>query len=148
MHLRISVRKCKVYRFTGLQGLQKFNIGKETGRKEDPLRIAKNMRTVSKVNGSNIFDRTEWLSTGQIRGFFWRLSANVKQGHQTWRERVENDAESTDTEEDEDLVEACNADKECLTETREAFLVKTDLAHPTVYNIYDLCSFAREEELS
>ena len=61
---------------------------------------------------------------------------------------MENDAESTDTEEDEDLVEACNADKECLTETREAFLGKTDLAHPTVYNIYDLCSFAREGELS
>ena len=38
-------------------------------------------------------------------------------------------------------------DGEHLRETREAVLVKVGLTHPTLYDIYDLCTFAREAKL-
>ena len=42
--------------------IQKFNMGQETCRKEDPAQVAKDMRTTSTVDGERMFDRTEWLS--------------------------------------------------------------------------------------
>ena len=55
----------------------------------------------------------------------------------------------TDTEEDDDLAEeyACELDEEHLRETRESFLGKAGLTHPILYDIYDLCTFAREAKL-
>ena len=37
----------------------KFTIGQETGRKEDPAQVAKDMQTASTVDGDRMFDRTE-----------------------------------------------------------------------------------------
>ena len=62
--------------------IQKFNIGQDTGKKEDPAQVAKDMRTASTMDGERMFDRTEWLSKCQIQGFFLRLSASIKQGSQ------------------------------------------------------------------
>ena len=42
--------------------IQKFNIGQETGKKEDPAQAAKDMQTASTIDGQRMFDRTEWLS--------------------------------------------------------------------------------------
>ena len=60
--------------------------------------------------------------------------------------------QDTDTEEDNDLAEeyACKLDEEHLRETREtreAVLGKVGLTHPILYDIYDLCTFAREAKL-
>lgn len=62
--------------------IQKFNIGQDTGKKEDPVQVAKDMRTASTIEGEKMFDRTEWLLKCQIQGFFSRLSASIKQGRQ------------------------------------------------------------------
>lgn len=54
-----------------------------------------------------------------------------------------------DTEEDNDLAEeyTCKLDEEHLRETREAVLGEIGLTHPILYDIYDLCTFARQEKL-
>lgn len=62
--------------------IQKFNIGQDTGKKEAPVQVAKDMRTASTIEGEKMFDRTEWLLKCQIQGFFSRLSASIKQGRQ------------------------------------------------------------------
>ena len=78
------------------------------------------MQTASTIDGERMFDRTEWLSKCQIQGFFSRLSASIKQGHQMHIERTEGEKEDTDAEELDDLVEeyACDIDKERLRDKR------------------------------
>ena len=128
---------------------QKFNIGQDTGRKEDPAQVAKDMRTASTIDGERMFDRTEWLSKCQIQGFLSRLSASIKQGHQMHIEPTEGEKEDTDAEELDDLVEeyACDIDEERLRETRETVLERIGLAHPILYDIYDLCTLSRDGKL-
>ncbi len=129
---------------------KKFNIGKDTGRKEDPEQVAKDMRTAMTIDGERLFDRAEWLSKTQIQGFFSRLSARMKKGNQ---KRMESeDEEDTDREEDddEDLLEeyACDLDEHSLRETADAVQEKIGLAHPIIYDVYNLCMFAREGKLA
>ena len=52
---------------------QKFNIVRDTGRRQDPEQVAKDMRTACTVDGERMFDETEWLSNIPIQGFFSRL---------------------------------------------------------------------------
>lgn len=42
--------------------IQKFNIGQETGKKEDPCQVVKDMQTASRIDGEFMFERTERLS--------------------------------------------------------------------------------------
>ena len=129
--------------------IHKFNIGQGTGRKEDPAQVAKDMRTASTIDGERMFDRTEWLSKCQIQGFFSRLSASIKQGHQMDTEPTESEKEDTDAEELDDLVEeyACDIDEERLRDTTEVVLGKIGLTHPILYDIYDLCTLSRDGKL-
>ena len=102
--------------------MQKFHIGQNTGQKEDPAQVAKDMRTAATVDGERMFDRTEWLSKSQIQGFFSRLCSSIKQTHQTHIDRAELEPKESGTEDtagaedDEDLVEeyACDVDREHL----------------------------------
>ena len=41
---------------------KKFDIGEETGRKEDPAQKASNMRKARNTDGTRTFSRAEWLS--------------------------------------------------------------------------------------
>ena len=129
--------------------MHKFNIGQGTGRKEDPAQVAKDMRTASTIDGERMFDRTEWLSKCQIQGFFSRLSASIKQGHQMDMVLTESEKEDTDAEELDDLVEeyACDIDEERLRDTTEVVLGKIGLTHPILYDIYDLCTLSRDGKL-
>ena len=52
---------------------QKFNIGRDTGRRQDLEQVAKDKRTACTVDGERMFDGTERLSNLQIHGFFSRL---------------------------------------------------------------------------
>ena len=97
------------------------------------------MRTASTIEGERMFDRTEWLSKCQIQGFFSRLSASIKQGSQKRTELL------SEVELDKEC--ACKLDEEHLRETREVVLGKIGLTHPILYDIYDLCTFARQEKL-
>ena len=58
---------------------KKFDIREETGRKEDPAKIASDMLKARNTDGTQMFSRAEWLSKVQIRAFFSRISARRKQ---------------------------------------------------------------------
>ena len=45
---------------------KKFNIGRDTGRRQDLEQVAKDMRTACTVDGERMFDETERLSNLQI----------------------------------------------------------------------------------
>lgn len=60
--------------------IQKFNIGQDTGKKEDPVQVAKDMRTASTIEGEKMFDRTEWLLKCQIQGFFFEIVCKHQTG--------------------------------------------------------------------
>ena len=129
--------------------VRKFNIGQDTGRKEDPAQVAKDMLTASTIDGERMFDRSEWLSKCQIQGFFLRLSASIERGNQTQTQTLKSGNGVTEQDEDEDVEEeyACDEHEEILAETREDVLAKIGLTHPIMYDIYDLCLFSREGKL-
>ena len=46
---------------------KKFDIGKETGRKEDPAQVAGDMREARNTDGTRMFGRAEWLSKNSLK---------------------------------------------------------------------------------
>ncbi|KXJ15427.1 hypothetical protein AC249_AIPGENE10221 [Exaiptasia diaphana] len=105
--------------------IMKFNIGQQTGRKEDPAQVAKDMRTASSVEGERMFSRTEWLTKSQIQGFFSRLSKKIKEGQVLSEGDVESDSEETGDEDDMEEY-ACEKDEENLNDIRQAVLDKIE----------------------
>ena len=62
---------------------QKFDLGERTGNKADPGKVAADMRTSRKPDGSRMFERKDWLTRSQVQGFFSRLAATRRrQGNQ------------------------------------------------------------------
>lgn len=52
-----------------------FKTGERTGQKADPSNVARAMRRAKQSNGANIFEKSEFLTSQQIAGFFSRLTA-------------------------------------------------------------------------
>lgn len=78
------------------------------------------------------------------------MSASIKRGQQAIAEPSKKESSSTDTEDDDDdLIEeyACDVDEECLIAIRESVTAEISLIHPILYDVYDLCKLAKEEEL-
>ena len=49
----------------------KFDIGERTGEKAEPNQVALDMRTARNENDERQFQREEWLTSTQIKGFFF-----------------------------------------------------------------------------
>ena len=47
----------------------KFEIGEQSGRREDPRQVSQDMRKAKGENGEHLFSREEWLTKAQIQGF-------------------------------------------------------------------------------
>jgi len=75
---------------------KKFEIGQQTGRKEDPAQVADDMRRARNANGERMFTRTEWITKLQVQSIFSRLSA---------RQRLTGQKEFTRDEDNNDLDE-------------------------------------------
>ena len=88
-----------------------------------------------------MFDRTEWLSNIQIQGFFSRLC--LKQ-----RSKIQQESDDA-TDADDHLIEASasDVDEKCLREARNTVTDEIGLKHPIMFDIYDVCSLAREGRL-
>lgn len=54
---------------------EKFNMGQETGHKQDPEKEAKDMRMARKADGSRLFSGDEFLSAQQIQSSFSRMAS-------------------------------------------------------------------------
>ena len=113
-------------------------------QKPNPEKVAKDMRTACTIDGERMFDRTEWLSNIQIQGFFSRLC--LKQ-----RSKLQQESDDATDADDEDhhLMEASasDVDEECLREARDAIMDEIRLKHPIMFDIYVVCSLARETRL-
>ena len=60
-----------------------FDLRETTGNKVDPGKVAADMRTSRKPNGSRMFERKDWLTKSQVQGFFSRLATTRRrQGNQ------------------------------------------------------------------
>ena len=57
--------------------VEKYNIGKRTGRKEDPFEVAEEMPSAMK-GGVRRFSKSEFMSGQQVASFFSRLTQNDK----------------------------------------------------------------------
>ncbi|CAC5381520.1 unnamed protein product [Mytilus coruscus] len=61
---------------------EQFMIGKTTGRKEDPSKVAEEMRYALK-NGENRFSRSQYLTSQQVASYFSRLVQKEKKIDET-----------------------------------------------------------------
>ena len=110
-------------------------------QKPNPEKVAKDMRTACTIDGERMFDRTECLSNIQIQDFFPILC--LKQ-----RSKIQQESDDA-TDADDHLIEASpsDLDEECLTEARNSVMHEIGLKHPIMFDIYDVCSLAREARL-
>ena len=54
---------------------EKFQIGEETGNKEDPAKVCREMRLKKDMHGLKVFSKEECLTIQQIASFFSRLAS-------------------------------------------------------------------------
>ncbi|XP_058948688.2 uncharacterized protein [Pocillopora verrucosa] len=117
----------------------KFEIGEQSGRREELGQVSQDMRKAKGENGERLFSREEWLTKDQIQGFSSRLSSS--------RRRRAGPSPSTTVynKSDKEFI-----DEEEVNHMTNVELVVTEigLPHPIVYDIYDLCDYVKKEKLN
>ena len=103
-----------------------FQVGERTGQKAFPTSVSKVMRRGKHREGSNILDKSDYLTPLQIAGFFSRLSAKKTYS-------VEQSSEEEELERNELTTE--NAIEEMSNEVTKALA----LQHPIMYETYNIC---------
>ena len=124
---------------------KKFDIGKETGRKEDPAQVASDMRKAPNTDGTRMFSRAEWLSKVQIQAFFSRISAKRKQSSskESSRDNADDELDDSDAEE-----YTCEIDDLLFQANSEAVVAAIAVKHPLMYDVHNLCEMAYENKIS
>ncbi|XP_062590554.1 uncharacterized protein LOC134252133 [Saccostrea cucullata] len=61
--------------------VRKFEEGKTTGKKCNPIEVAEDMKRKKDVNGEHVFKVNQWLNPTQITSFFSRLASKDPQIH-------------------------------------------------------------------
>ena len=107
----------------------KFEVGEQSGSKEDLRQVSQDMRKAKGENGERLFSREEWLTKAQIQGFFFRLSSS------RWRRAGSSPSTAVDDKSDEELIDEEEVNH--MT-TVESVVTEIGLTHPIVYDIYDL----------
>ena len=117
----------------------KFEIGEQSGRKEDLRQVSQDMRIAKGENEECLFSREEWLTKAQIQGFFSRLSPSRR------RRAGPSPSTAVDDKSDDELI-----DEEEVSHmtTVESVVTEIGLTHPIVYDIYDLCDYVKGEKLN
>lgn len=108
----------------------KFNLGQQTGHKQDPERVAKDMRFAKKADGSRLFSSNEFLSAQQIQSFFSRMASKLRQVAGII---------------DPDIRAAQYEQEFCYT--RQVVLDEVQLQHPIAYDNFNLCDMPKERSL-
>jgi hypothetical protein len=72
--------------------LKTFIDGERSGIKADPKEVSARMRSVRKGQ-KKVFDKSEWLSTQQVKSYFSRLSVQQRKGSLKQDEEEEEDIE-------------------------------------------------------
>jgi len=106
---------------------EKFNLGQETGHKQDPEKVSKDMRLAKKADGSRLFSSDEFLSAQQIRSFFSRMASKTRHA-----------AGMSDTD-----IRAAQLEQE-FSDTRQVVLDEVQLQHPIAYDNFNLCDMHKK----
>lgn len=106
---------------------EKFELGQQTGHKQNPEKVARDMRFAKKTDGSRLFSSDEFLTSQQIQSFFSRLSCKL-------RHAVE--VSDSDLQASQDEQEFCD--------TRQAVLEEVQLEHPIAYDNLNLCELTKK----
>ena len=110
---------------------EKFKLGQETGYKEDPSQVASDMRRAKNENGERRFAVGEFLSPQQIKSYFSRSAAKIKQ--------AESVAEIDVPAIDEEMAYSSAHDK---------IIQECQLSHPILYDTYNLCQLYATNKLT
>ena len=106
---------------------EKFNLGQETGYKQDPEKVSKDMRLARKVDGSRLFSADEFLSAQQIHSFFSRMTSKMRHA-----------AGMSDTD-----IRAVKLGQE-FSDTSQDILDEVQLQHPVAYDNLNLCDMRKK----
>ena len=113
-----------------------FQVGERTRQKADPTSVSKAMRRVKHSDGSNIFDKCDYLTPLQIAGFFSRLSAKKTYS-------VEQSSEEEEPERNELITE-----KAIIEEMSDEVTKALALQHPIMYETYNICDIVGQCKLA
>ena len=114
----------------------KFDLGEQTGRKADPLQVSNNMRKAKDAQNNRLFTREEWLNDSQVQGFFSRLAATKRRQ----QDSAEIELDQRDLLQEDEEFERQNLVAEIAEELRAQ--------HPLSYDAFNLCVYAKEDQLS
>jgi len=106
---------------------EKFKLGLETGHKQDPEKVSKDMRLARKADGSRLFSGDEFLSTQQIQSFFSKMASKTCHA-----------AGLSDTD-----IRAAQLEQE-FNDTSQDILDEVQLQHPVVYDNLNLCDMHKK----
>ena len=115
----------------------KFDLGEKTGQKVDADQVAKDMRNARTVANQRRFSREDWLSKTQVQGFFSRLAS-------ARRKRGSKESRCEEEEDDEDTEDVDQEQRQVVEEVMNDLGLK----HPIVFNVYNVCQYYQNNELS
>ena len=117
-----------------------FILGKQTGRKADLEQVSNAMRKTRDSNGSFLFDANSYLTSKQISGFFFHLSAK-KSFSATCSSTADDDEESID-----DLL--ASEEEIEFEHVQQELLNAFAIAHPIIFDTYNICQMVAVSSLS
>ena len=110
---------------------EKFKLGQETGYKEDPSQVASDMRRAKNENGEHRFAVGEFLSPQQIKSYFSRSAAKIKQAGSVAK------------------IDLSAIDEEMVySSARDKIIQECQLIHPILYDTYNLCQLYATNKLT
>ena len=111
---------------------EKFMVGETTGRKLDPVTVARQMKIARDVDDQRQFSHEEVLSSTQIQSFFSR------------RAKCKNSEAQIVSDKDYEAAEI----EEALATLRNEVLEHIQPKHPLMYDGYNLCDLVTSQKLS
>ncbi|PFX23781.1 hypothetical protein AWC38_SpisGene11646 [Stylophora pistillata] len=111
---------------------EKFKLGQETGYKEDPSQVAGDMRRAkTDENGERRFAVGEFLSPQQIKSYFSRSAAKIKEAGYVAK------------------IDVPAIDEEvAYSSPRDKTIRECQLSHPILYDTYNLCQLYATNKLT
>lgn len=106
----------------------KFKIGQQSGHKADSEQVSIDMRHAKNEDGTRRFTVEEFLSAKQIKSYFSRTSAKLR--------NVDNDADLR-----------AIADQAEYSRTREAIIEECRITHPITYDTHNICDLYATNKL-
>ena len=111
---------------------EKFMLGETTGRKLDPVTVARQMKIARDVDGQRLFSHEEVLSSTQIQSFFSK------------RAKFKNSKGQSVTDKDYEAA----GNEEAFAALRNEVVEHIQPKHPVMYDGYNLCDLVTSQKLS